>query len=344
MEIDARKMKILQAIVRNYLETGEPVGSRTISKYTDLNLSSATIRNEMADLEELGYILQPHTSAGRIPSDKGYRLYVDTMMAEKEQEVNEMKELLLEKEEKMDAMLKRVAKVLANDTNYAAMISAPAVQGNKVKFIQLSRVDKHQLIAVIMVEGNIIKNNIIHMNDYLDDETILKLNIMLNSSLGGLSISEINLAMIAQLKHQAGVHEDIISDVIDAVADAIKGNDEDLEIYTSGAKNIFRYPELADNQKASEIIDAFEEKQMLSSLVKETLTNSESRGIQVYIGEESPVSTIKDCSVVTATYELGEGMRGTIGIIGPKRMDYEKVVDSLKGLMHQLDNLYDKNE
>lgn len=341
MEIDARKMKILQAIVRNYLETGEPVGSRTISKYTDLNLSSATIRNEMADLEELGYILQPHTSAGRIPSDKGYRLYVDTMMAEKEQEVNEMKELLLEKEEKMDAMLKRVAKVLANDTNYAAMISAPAVQGNKVKFIQLSRVDKHQLIAVIMVEGNIIKNNIIPVNDYLDDETILKLNIMLNSSLGGLSISEINLAMIARLKQQAGVHEDIISDVIDAVADAIKGEEDELEIYTSGAKNIFRYPELADHRKASEIIDTFEEKQMLSSLVKETLTNSESRGIQVYIGEESPVSTIKDCSVVTATYELGEGMRGTIGIIGPKRMDYEKVVDSLKGLMHQLDNLYD---
>lgn len=344
MEIDARKMKILQAIVRNYLETGEPVGSRTISKYTDLNLSSATIRNEMADLEELGYILQPHTSAGRIPSDKGYRLYVDTMMAEKEQEVNEMKELLLEKEEKMDAMLKRVAKVLANDTNYAAMISAPAVQGNKVKFIQLSRVDKHQLIAVIMVEGNIIKNNVIHMNDYLDDETILKLNIMLNSSLGGLSISEINLAMIARLKQQAGVHSDIIGDVIDAVADAIKGEDDELEIYTSGAKNIFRYPELADKQKASEIIDTFEEKQMLSTLVKETLTNSESRGIQVYIGEESPVSAIKDCSVVTATYELGEGMRGTIGIIGPKRMDYEKVVDSLKGLMHQLDNLYDKNE
>ncbi len=344
MEIDARKMKILQAIVRNYLETGEPVGSRTISKYTDLNLSSATIRNEMADLEELGYILQPHTSAGRIPSDKGYRLYVDTMMAEKEQEVKEMKELLLEKEEKMDAMLKRVAKVLANDTNYAAMISAPAVQGNKVKFIQLSRVDKHQLIAVIMVEGNIIKNNIIHVEDYLDDETILKLNIMLNSSLGGLSISEINLAMIARLKQQAGVHEDIISGVIDAVADAIKGEDEELEIYTSGAKNIFRYPELADNKKASEIIDTFEEKQMLSSLVKETLTNSDSHGIQVYIGEESPVSAIRDCSVVTATYELGEGMRGTIGIIGPKRMDYEKVVDSLKGLMHQLDNLYDKKE
>lgn len=344
VEIDARKMKILQAIVRNYLETGEPVGSRTISKYTDLNLSSATIRNEMADLEELGYILQPHTSAGRIPSDKGYRLYVDNMMVEKEKEVNEMKELLLEKEEKMDHLLKQVAKVLANDTNYAAMISAPAVQGNKVKFIQLSRVDEHQLVAVVVVEGNLIKNNMIHVDEFLDDETILKLNIMLNTSLGGLSIGEINLGMISRLKQQAGIHEAIISDVIDAVADAIKGDEDDLEIYTSGAKNIFKYPELADNQKASEIINTFEEKQMLTSLVKDTLTNTESHGIQVYIGEESPVSTIKDCSVVTATYELGEGMRGTIGIIGPKRMDYEKVVDSLKSLKNQLDSLYDKEK
>ena len=119
MELDERKVKILQAIVRNYLETGEPVGSRTISKYTDLNLSSATIRNEMADLEEMGYIIQPHTSAGRIPSDKGYRLYVDKMLEEKEKEVEEMKELLLQKEDKMDNLLKQVAKVLAVNTNYA---------------------------------------------------------------------------------------------------------------------------------------------------------------------------------------------------------------------------------
>ncbi|MBQ9136904.1 MAG: HTH domain-containing protein, partial [Lachnospiraceae bacterium] len=119
MQLDDRKKKILQAIIRNYLETGEPVGSRTISKYTDLNLSSATIRNEMADLEELGYIIQPHTSAGRIPTDKGYRLYVDTMMTEKEREVEEMKEMLLEKEDKMEALLKQVARVLAQNTNYA---------------------------------------------------------------------------------------------------------------------------------------------------------------------------------------------------------------------------------
>lgn len=341
MQLDERKVKILQAIIRNYLETGEPVGSRTISKYTDLNLSSATIRNEMADLEEMGYILQPHTSAGRIPSDKGYRLYVDTMMEEKDKELEEMKEMMLEKEDKMDNLLKQVAKLLAVNTNYASMISAPAVHKNKLKFIQLSRVDVNQLLAVIVMEGNVIKNNILHVAEELSDENILKLNILLNTYLNGLAIEEINLAMIQKLKQQAGIHSEIISDVIDAIAEGIKA-DEDLEIYTSGANNIFKYPELADHQRASEIINTFEEKQMLTELVQDTLSDENNTGIQVYIGNETPIQSMKDCSVVTATYELGEGMRGTIGIIGPKRMDYDKVVDALKTITHQLDELYKK--
>ena len=341
MQLDERKMKILQAIIRNYLETGEPVGSRTISKYTDLNLSSATIRNEMADLEELGYILQPHTSAGRVPSDKGYRLYVDKMMEDKEREIDEMKEMLLEKEDKMEHLLKQVAKVLAVNTNYATMITAPQIHRNKLKFIQLSRVDAHQLLAVIVVEGNVIKNTMLSIEDELDEETLLKLNILLNTHLNGLSLEEINLGMISAMKQQAGIHSDIVSDVIDAVAEAIKA-DEDLEIYTSGTNNILKYPELADKQKASDLINTFEEKQMLTELVHDSLADESGTGIQVYIGDETPVQSMKDCSVVTATYELEEGMKGTIGIIGPKRMDYDKVVGTLKTLMHQLDDLYKK--
>lgn len=341
MQLDDRKIKILQAIIRNYLETGEPVGSRTISKYTDLNLSSATIRNEMADLEELGYIVQPHTSAGRIPSDKGYRLYVDRLMSEKEKEVEEMKELLLEKEEKMENLLKQVAKTLAVNTNYATMITAPTIHHNKLKFIQLSRVDAEQVLAVIVVEGNVIKNKMLSVSEELSDETLLKLNLLLNTNLNGLSIEEINLGMIAALKQQAGIHSQIVSDVIDAVAEAIKA-DEDLQIYTSGANNIFKYPELADNQKASELINAFEEKQVLNELVQETMADEENTDIQVYIGEEVKLQSMKDCSVVTATYELEEGMKGTIGIIGPKRMDYDKVVGTLKTLRQQLDDLYKK--
>ena len=343
MQLSERKIKIMQAIIRNYLETGEPVGSRTISKYTDLNLSSATIRNEMSDLEEMGYILQPHTSAGRIPSDKGYRLYVDTMMQEKDKELEELKEMMLEKEGKMDHLLKQVAKLLAVNTNYASMISVPAVHQNKLKFIQLSRVDINQLLAVIVMEGNVIKNNILPVDEELNDETILKLNILLNTNLSGLAVEDINLATITRMKQQAGIHSEIVSDVIDAIAEGIK-QEEDLEIYTSGANNIFKYPELADQQKASELINTFEEKEKHSELVQESLSDENNTGIQVYIGNENQIQSMQDCSVVTATYELGEGMRGTIGIIGPKRMDYDKVVGTLKTITHQLDELYKKKE
>ena len=341
-ELDERKRKILKAIIQTYLETGEPVGSRTISKYTDLNLSSATIRNEMSDLEELGYIVQPHTSAGRIPSDAGYRLYVDELMREKEQEVSEIKEMMIERTDKMEKVLKQVVKVLASNTNYATMITGPTYHRNKLKFIQLSKVAEMQLLAVLVIEGNIVKNHMITLQEPMDDDTVLKLNLLLNTQLNGLTIEEINLGMITKMKEQAGIHSAVVGSVIDAVANAIAVDDDEVEIYTSGTTNIFKYPELADTSKASELISAFEEKQELVDLVKDTMNSEENTGIQVYIGNETPVKTMKDCSVVTATYDLGDGMQGTIGIIGPKRMDYENVVNNLKTLKTQLDNIFKK--
>ena len=337
--LDERKMKILDAIIRTYLETGEPVGSRTISKYTDLNLSSATIRNEMSDLEELGYIVQPHTSAGRIPSDKGYRFYVDHLLETKDEEISSMKEFVIDHTEKMDQVLKQIAKMLAQNTNYATMVTSPKYNGNKVKFIQLSQLDDGQLLAVIVMEANVVKNKIIPLDAPLDNETLLRLNVLLNSTLNGLSIPEINLGTISKMKEQAGSYSDIVGIVLDAVAETI--SQEEMEIYTSGATNIFKYPELSDSQKASELINTLEEKQQLATLVSDSLNNNET-GIQVYIGNESPIQTMKDCSVVTATYELGEGIKGTVGIIGPKRMDYEKVMDSLKLLTTQLDDMMKK--
>ena len=342
MELDERKIKILYAIIQTYLETGEPVGSRTISKYSDLKLSSATIRNEMSDLEEMGYIIQPHTSAGRIPSDKGYRLYVDHLIQEKDREVTELKELMIRRTDKMEQVLKQVVKVLASNTNYATMISAPQYHQNKLKFIQLSKVDANQILAVIVAEGNVIRNRLIPVCEELDAESILKLNILLNTMLNGKTIAEINLQMISSMKEQAGIHSNIISDVVDAVAEAIY-SDEGMEIYTGGATNIFRYPELSDNGKASELIQTLEEKQILAELVTETLSKEE-KGIQVYIGSESPIKSMKDCSVVTATYELGQGLQGTIGIIGPKRMDYEHVLKSMKRLQNELDHMFHKKE
>lgn len=342
--LNERKLTILRAIIKTYLETGEPVGSRTISKYTDLNLSSATIRNEMSDLEELGYIVQPHTSAGRVPSDKGYRLYVDMLMEEKEQELSEMQEQMLEKADKMEQLLKQAAKVLANSTNYATMVSTPmSSNGNKLKFIQLSMVDEEQIIAVIVLSGNVIKNKIINVEESLSNENLLKLNMLLNTTLNGMAIEEINLGLIARLKEQAGIHSEVIGNVLDAVADAIQ-IDEDMHIYTSGTTNIFKYPELSDKQSAQEIISAFEEKQQLTELVTQTLAKEENTGIQVYIGDEAPVQNMKDCSVVTATYELGDGMKGTIGIIGPKRMDYEHVLKSMKRLQNELDQMFHQKE
>ncbi len=338
--LDERKVKILEAIIRTYLETGEPVGSRTISKYTDLNLSSATIRNEMSDLEELGYLTAPHTSAGRIPSDQGYRFYVDHLLKSKDKEISDMKEFVIEHTEKMEKVLKQVAKVLAQTTNYATMISSPNYNANKVKFIQLSQLDENQLLAVIVMETNIVRNKIIPLREPLDNETMLKLNVLLNSTLNGLSIPQINLGTISKMKEQAGDHSDIVGVVLDAVAESI--SQEELEIYTSGATNIFKYPELSDSRKASELIYTLEEKQQLKTLVSDSLSNENETGIQVYIGNESPIQTMKDCSVVTATYELSEGVKGTVGIIGPKRMDYEKVMDSLKELKTQLDGILKK--
>ena len=338
-----RKKKILKAIIKTYMETGEPVGSRTISKDGDLNVSSATIRNEMSDLTDLGYIVQPHTSAGRIPSDKGYRLYVDELMREKEDEIEEIRNLMIEKTDKMEKVLKKVAKVLASNTNYATMVSVPQYSGSKLKFIQLSRVNELQLVAVVVCEGNVIRNQIINLNEEMDDETILKLNLLLNTNLNGLPIQDINLGMIARLKEQAGIHSGLVARVLDAVAATIQVDEDDMEIYTSGATNFFKYPELSDKTKATELISAFEEKQELVDLVKDRMADGENTGVQVYIGDELPIATMKDCSVVTATYELGDGMHGTIGIVGPKRMDYQNVVNSLKTLKTELDQVFKKN-
>ncbi len=340
MELDNRKRTILNAIIKNYLETGEPVGSRTISKYTDLNLSSATIRNEMADLEEMGLIMQPHTSAGRIPSDKGYRFYVDSMMQEKEREVLQMNDFLIQRVDRVELLLKQMAKLLAVNTNYATMISAPQYHHTKLKFIQLSKVEQNRLLAVIVVEGNIIKNAMLDIEEEISEEEILSLNILLNSTLNGLTIDEINLRLIQELKEKAGYHSGVVGSVLEEVANAIKRVDQEKpQIYTSGTTNILKYPELGASEQTGELLTTLVEHEHLAEFVEQA---SKEHGIQVYIGSETPVQSMKDCSVVTANYALGDGIQGTIGIIGPKRMDYEHVVSVLRTLTEQLDSIYKK--
>ena len=322
MELNDRKKLILKAIIANYLETGEPVGSRTIAKHPELNLSSATIRNEMADLEDMGYILQPHTSAGRIPSDTGYRFYVDQLMTERDSE-HEEKQALIQRVDKMEVLLKQVANALANSTNYATMVSSPHYQNVTLKFVQLSQVDHEHLLAVIVTQGNIVKNKMIQVEEPLSNEDVLKLNVLLNTFLQGLSLQDINLALIQTMREQAGIRQDVLERILEEIAKAIHDADH-MEIYTGGATNILKYPELG------------------TKLVDSTLESDSDNhtGIQVYIGEESPVKNMKDCSIVTATYELAEGGTGTVGIIGPKRMDYKKVVKTLKNLTEELDDIF----
>lgn len=334
MELDERKERILKAIIANYMETGEPVGSRTISKIPDLNLSSATIRNEMSDLEDMGYIIQPYTSAGRIPSDKGYRYYVDEVLRDKELEFSGFKSEMLEKVDKLEHVLKHLAKILASNTNYATMIAGPTTKRTKIKFIQVSKMDDERLLVVTVFSGNIIRNNIMDIPRNLSKEELLNVNLLLNTTLNGFSIDDISLGMITQMKEKAGDLKEVIDILISEIANAFKDASNDMQIYTSGTTNIFKYPELSDGEMASKLIDTFEEKDKLKKIFEETGDSA----IQVYIGEESPIQNMKDCSIVTANYEFGQGIKGSIGIIGPKRMDYAKVFRAIKECMNQLDN------
>lgn len=345
MELDERKKTILTAIIQTYLETGEPVGSRTISKFTNLNLSSATIRNEMSDLEEMGYIIQPHTSAGRIPSDKGYRLYVDELIRSKDEEIDKVKNVMFKKTDRLEKILKQIAQGLAKRTNYATMISGPSIHTNEVKFIQLSRLNNKQLIAVIVAKGNIMKNSIIDLDGPIKDDEILKLNILLNTELGGRTIGDINLQTISKMKQQAGVYGAVVSKVIDAVGEALQPEDDDIPIYVSGQTSIFDYPELADSATARELISTFEDKKELQELMQESGSDADEdgSGIRAYIGNETPLGNMQDCSVVTADYDLGSGIKGKIAIVGPRRMDYKNVVENLKTLKTELDEIFRKN-
>ena len=342
MELNERKQKILEAIIRNYMETGEPVGSRTVSKYTDLNLSSATIRNEMSDLEEMGYILQPHTSAGRIPSDKAYRLYVDTILQRKDEEVSEMKELMVEKADKIDLLLQQVAKLLAQNTNYTSMVTKPKYQHKRIKFIQLNQMSERQLLVIVVLDNNHVSNKFINLMTDADENVIAQMNFLMNTALTGLDFTEINMAIMQQIKEKAGEYGELASSILDCISEVMTEED-DSEIYTSGATNILKYPELSDKEKMTGLLSTFEEKQMLSAWANdEPPEDDKEHGIQVYIGEESPVESMKDCSVVTATYRITEGVYGKIGIVGPKRMDYEKVVGTLENCMQQLDDIFKK--
>ncbi|NLK21539.1 MAG: heat-inducible transcription repressor HrcA [Epulopiscium sp.] len=340
MILDERKIKILDAIIKDYILTGEPVGSRTISKKYELGVSSATIRNEMSDLEEYGFIVQPYTSAGRIPSDKGYRLYVDQLMeckAISDDRLIMFEKMLESKIHKIDSLIREVAKLLSLFTNYTSMISAPQIQKTRLKHMQLIPLDSNSVILIIVTDANIITNNVIQMDMAADQDTLNKLSVMLNDYLRGLTIEQINLPLIQELKVKMGIYGEIVSPILDVIAKSIKSKITP-EVYLSGAINMLDFPEFSDIVKAKQLFNTLEENDFLASI----LLKNPSDGIKITIGEENEVDEIKNCSLITASYEIGGKSVGTIGIIGPTRMEYGKVVSTLSYISKNLDKLLKK--
>ena len=239
-------------------------------------------------------------------------------------------------------LLKQVAKLLAENTNYTTMVSKPRYEHKKIKFIQLNQISDVQLLVIVVLDNNHVNNKFIDLAFPIDDNIVSQLNFLINAALNGLDVTEINLAIMQDIKEKAGEYGDLASSILDCIGEAL--NDEEAsEIYTSGATNILKYPELSDKEKMVELLSTFEEKQRLEAWVNDE-ADPEEHGIQVYIGDESPVEAMKNCSVVTATYKIKEGVYGKIGIVGPKRMDYEKVVGTLENCMQQLDDIFKSKE
>ena len=211
MELDDRKIMILNAVIKNYMETGEPVGSRTISKLPGCSLSSATIRNEMCDLEEMGYLIQPHTSAGRIPSDRGYRFYVDEILKETDNEVQALKRQFVARVDRLESVLRRMARIAADNTNYAAVISGPSTSRAPIKLLQLSKVDENRLLVVLVLEGNLISNRILSLNRELAEAELLQLNILLNTRLSGVCLQDAEDEILKRLLLDAGESRELVA-------------------------------------------------------------------------------------------------------------------------------------
>lgn len=344
MLLNDRKMKIMQAIIRNYLDTAEPVGSRTISRRYDLGVSSATIRNEMSDLEDLGFIVQPHTSAGRIPSDKGYRLYVDNLMKYPElsdEQAVIIEKILMDRVGRLDSLLKEISDLLAVMTHYTSIVTTPQYKKIKLKHLQLIPLDDKSIVLVIVTDGNIVKNHVLSTRRPLGVDQLAALTQMLNQNLHGLSMQDINLPLIQMMKKKMGVHGEILNDVLDAITDTVE-NSDDVDIYTSGTTNILNFPEFSDIIKAKSLINLLEKKDTILTVLDQDKPLDD-QVVNISIGEENNMEELKDCSIITTTYKIGGETVGSMAIIGPTRMDYGKVASTLEYLTKQVNPLLNIN-
>ena len=353
MDMSERKLQILQAIIMNYLETAEPVGSRTISRRFPMGISSATIRNEMSDLEELGLIEQPHTSAGRIPSSKGYRLYVDQLM-ERDQMNQEqamiLRGILKEKTIQLDSMLREIGELLAALTKYTAIVTMPQFKKAKLKPVQLIPLDQKSVILVLVTDGNIVRNHVIPISQPLRQEELYQLSDVLNHNLSGLAVSEMSLPLIQKIKRECKVEADMMESLLNAISDTMQYAD-DVDVFTSGATNMLNFPEFSDIARARALMEFFQQKDQVLHLLDSSEANEvneidqkASNGLRIRIGTENQIEQLQDCSIITATYQYNNRSIGSISVVGPMRMDYDKVVSALEYLAKDFPKLFGQGE
>lgn len=341
MFLDDRKRRILQAIIDDYIDTAEPIGSRTIARRHELGLSSATIRNEMADLEDMGYIAQPHTSAGRVPSDKGYRLYVDQLMKAHELSQDELETIRSAMEiriNELSQLIRQASVVMSRITGYTSIAMTPKMCKSTLKAIQVVPIEAAKVLVIVVTNTGVLRNTLVKLNDAAMPEMIIKVSNVLSDKLNGLTLEQINVSVINEVLRIAGVTREILLPILEGVTDCI-GQIDNTEVYLDGTANILNYPEFMDVARAKEFLALLNEKSNLSRFLSESLGNN---AISVKIGTENEEQGIQDCSLITANYNLGEIFMGAIGIIGPTRMEYPKVISSVNYIRKKINQEINK--
>lgn len=344
MELSERKKKILRAVVESYVRTAEPVGSKAILELADLNVSSATIRNDLADLTEKGYLEQPHTSAGRIPSPKGYRLYVNELMEEQRlslEETRQINDALHLKMKELDKVIDQAGRMVSQLTNYPAFALTGNARKVTIRRFDLILVDENSFIAVVMTDNNVVKNKLIRLPADLSEPQLQLLTTLLNSSFVGKTLDELTPELMRVAEHAAGNSYGLISLVVSFAMEVL----EDLEnsqVYTTGTNHLLDHPEYRDVDKAQKLMTYLSEDQsMMQSLA---LPVMEDDNTKILIGPENVAEELKDTSVVLASYDIGDGLKGVIGVVGPTRMDYGKVAAKLSYVADGLTKLFGQSE
>lgn len=334
--LSKRKKLILRAVIDDYIKTAEPIGSRSVSKRHELSLSSATIRNEMADLEELGYLEQPHTSAGRVPSDLGYRFYVDQLMEVKLptfQEIESIRSALEIQINELSQLIKQASNVMSRITRYTSMAMAPRMKKETLKAIQVVPIEQGRALVIGVTNAGIVKNVMVNISKDIRPETLIRVSNILNEKLSGLTIECLDIDKVKEIGEELGMAYDLLSPVIKGVIDCIRQIDVS-EVYLNGATNILNYPEFSNIVKAKEFLLMLDEKELLQRLLDDVTSN---KIININIGHENKLDEVKDCTLILTSYKIGKSVTGTLGIIGPTRMNYSKVISSINYIRKKID-------